>query len=248
MSVSIPLEFIPPNEGDIETLHIFEATDKLGPFSEIEVVTEIGTFPNYIQRYTTEQATALDNWFSIQWGDNKGGVTQMSAPVRGGSRGLVQEITDRVVQRDPSIDKVIALWETEGAVEWYFNADPYGKTKADIDSHKTYRVINGLTYLALARAYIGMAATHSGVEQAQIGVVSFRTQAGVRAQVDIQQLIDLANKELDLNTSLVMQMQDCYLTMQSWRTWYEDWQVEWQRIPWILGIPHWELPGTEVLP
>lgn len=236
MSVSIPLVFMPPEEDNIVRLHVFEGATASGPFVEIDATTQIGTWPNYIDHYTTALASAIDSWFAIQWEDDKGALSVMSPPVKGGVETIVLTIMDRMIQRDTSLDRVIALHEAEGAAEWYFNADPYDKTVADIVAPKTYRVLNGLTYLALARSYILQAAIHDRVDQGTIGVLSFRTQSGVRSGVDVKQLVDLANELLELNISTVLQLCDVYPSQQTWQQLYEDEQVQWAQIPWIKGL------------
>ena len=246
MPVAIPLEFIPPDQEGIVALRILEAADPTGQFAEIERVTNIGVFPDYIDRYTTELANDAADWFSIQWEDAEGALSAQSPPVKGGTRTLVQEVVDRIMQRDSSIPIGLAAQEGEGAVEWYFNDNPYKYTAADIDSTKTYRVLNGLTYLALARSYIVQAAIHDKVEQGTIGVLSFRTQAGVRSGVDVKQLVDLANELLELNISTILQLCEVYRPRDQWDQLYEDWQVEWQQIPWIKGLYVWG--STPTLP
>jgi len=243
MAVPVPLDFIPPQEDNIVKLHIYESSAQGGPFSEIELVTEVGTWPNYIDHYTTANATALDDWFAIQWEDDKGAKSVLSSPVKGGTDYLVREVMDRMLQRDMGIDHVVALAEAQGAVEWYFKDDPTDKLVSDIDSTKRYSVLNGLTYLGLARAYIVAEAIHDKVEQANIGVVSFRTQAGVRSGVDVSKLVELANELLEINISTILQLTDVYDPGLQWSQWYEDWQVAWSQLPWITGIPHWELPA-----
>ena len=92
MAVPVPLDFIPPQEDNIVKLHIYESSAQGGPFSEIELVTEVGTWPNYIDHYTTANATALDDWFAIQWEDDKGAKSVLSSPVKGGTDYLVREV------------------------------------------------------------------------------------------------------------------------------------------------------------
>lgn len=236
MSVAVPLEFIPPDQEGIVALRILEAPAATGPFIQIERVTEVGTFPTYIERWTTVNATDATDWFSIQWEDSKGALSAQSPPVKGGTRTLVQEVVDRMQQRDNALPIGLAAQEAEGAVEWYFNDNPYNYFASDLDPRKTYRVLNGLTYLALARSYILQAAIHDRVDQGTIGVLSFRTQTGVRSGVDVKQLVDLANELLELNISTVLQLCDVYPTQQTWQQLYEDEQVQWAQIPWIKGL------------
>jgi hypothetical protein len=200
MSVSVSLEFVPPDQPEIVALRIFEATSSDGPFAQIERTTEIGTYPAYISRYTTANANSADDWFAIQWEDDKGALSVMSAPVRGGVPNLVQVVTDRVFQRDPALDKAVVLWEAEGVIEQFYGegVDPY---TAEVPG---YRKLNGLVYLTMARCY----AFESAVESESVTIGLVRLQQSGTAQKNIDGLIELANQALGWNTSVVLQMRD----------------------------------------
>ena len=129
---SVFLNFTPPDREDLTKLRIFEATDAAGPWNEIEVVTAIGEYPNYISSYTTNLATSNTNWFSIQWEDAKGAQTDQSNAIQGGTETLVGEIVDRVLVRDNTLDEQVVLAETEALIERYFGCDPYTVDPASV--------------------------------------------------------------------------------------------------------------------
>lgn len=211
MPVSVPFKFVPPEQENLVKLHIFEAVAANGPYNEIEVVTAVGTYPDYIDNYTTNLATSATDWFSLQWEDDKGALGEMSAPVKGGEDTLVGLVVDRARERDRSLDIRILTQEAEAAIEGY-----YGTTVNVYDPAlaigASYRVLNGLTYLTMARSYIvSQALNASGnVESATMGLISFRSGSSPAASIkqDIEGLIALANKDLGISTSYVMLIED----------------------------------------
>lgn len=205
---SVFLQFAPPEREGFVKLHIYEAPDAVSALVEIEEVTAIGTYPDYIDSYSTDLAASATDWFAIRWEDNKGTLTAMSSRMQGGTTTLVGEVVNRVRQRDLGISENIARQEAEAAVEQYFGVDPYSVEISDIPAGQQYRTINGLTYLTMARSYLVKASTTKNVQSATLGLVSFRSESGSTQEVDIQALINLANIELGLNTSIVLQMED----------------------------------------
>lgn len=204
---SVPLDFLPPIEDNVVELRIFESPTSTGTFSEIERVTSVGTYPNYISRYTTALALAVDDWFAIQWVDDKGAVGPMSNPIKGGTTSLVSQIIQRVRERDSSLDENVVAQEAEGVIQWVLgdNVDPY-----DPDLSVSYRQLNGMTYLVMARAYTVQAVTTSGgaIDSATMGLVSFKNSSGSTSKIDVGSLIDLANRELGIATSFVLQLEE----------------------------------------
>src|SRR4051794_40999802 len=100
---SVSLRFVAPDVEDLVSLHILESTSATGPFTEIQTVTSIGTYPAYIDHFTTTLATSALHWFAVQW-ENAGGVrTEVSAAIQGGTESLVWRIVSRARQRDPGI-------------------------------------------------------------------------------------------------------------------------------------------------
>lgn len=200
---SVPLKFNPPADEGLVALIIEEGAAALGPFIVIETVTDVGSYPDYIAEHTTDDATSVVNWFRVRWRDESGAFTPYTNPMQGGTESLVAKIKDRVKQRDPSLVDAIVYQEVEAIVSDYFGVlDPYDPTLT-----ASYKVLNGLTYLALARNYIYQSVMSGDVEEAKLGLVSFKSSSGSRT-VDIAALIALANDNLGLRTSIVLQMED----------------------------------------
>lgn len=203
----VTLDFIPPETDDIAALRIYESASKLGPFVQIDRVTSIGAAPDYITRYTTDQAVSDNNWFTISWENTAGDIGEQSAPWQGGTTSLVQKIIDRVRERDASLDERIVAQEAEGVIQYVLgdDVDPYDPSLA-----VSYRQLNGMTYLVMARAYIVQSVTTAGgnIESATMGLVSFKNASGSSSTIDVGALIDLANRELGIATSFVLQLED----------------------------------------
>jgi hypothetical protein len=154
-------------------------------------------------------ATLATDWFAIQWADDQAAwLTPLSPPVKSGEESFVQTIVDRVLQRDRTLDADIVRQEAEAAIEHTFNQNPYGVSLADIPEGKQYQTINGLVYLAMARSYIAASGSTSNVQSATLGIVSFRSESGTQRTVDVEALLALANQELGISTSVVLQMED----------------------------------------
>lgn len=208
MPVSVHLSFVPPEREGFTKLHIFEAPNATDPLAAIEEVTVIGVYPDYISEYTTNMATAIDDWFSIQWEDDKGAKTPITARIKGGTETLVGQVVRRVMERDRSLPEVVVVQEVEGAIEYVFNKDPYTVDAAtDIIAGRKYRMLTGLVYLAMARTYLSESAQTQDVQQATIGLISFKTATGSSRTVDVGKLIDLANGLLGISTSIVLQIE-----------------------------------------
>ena len=205
---SVPLKFNPPEEEGLVALLIEEGPSDVGPFVQIEEVLNVGTYPDYIAEYTTDDAVSAVNWFRIRWRDDKGAHTPYTSPMQGGTTTLVAKVKDRVKQRDPSLVDAVVYQEVEAIVAEYFGVeDPYDPTLT-----ASYKVLNGLTYLALARSYIFRLIQAGDLESAQLGLVKFTNSKG-QGTVDIDALIDLANVNLGINTSRILQMEDIVRTV-----------------------------------
>jgi hypothetical protein len=204
---SVFLSFVPPDIEGLASLHIEEAPAAVGVWAEIETVAAIGAYPNYITDHTTNAALAVDDWFRIRWGFPDNTFTAYSAPWKGGTTTLVAEIVRRVRERDPSLNVEIVAQEAEAVIQRVFgdNVDPY-----DVTLTATYRQINGLTYLVMARSYVFAAAGIKDVQSATLGLVSFRTESGQQRNVDVQALLDLANIDLGFATSRVLELEDIF--------------------------------------
>ena len=203
MPVSVPLKFNVPEDEDIVALLIEEGISQVGPFVEIEEILAVGTYPDYISEHTTTNANSKTDWFRIRWRDSGGAFTSYSIPMVGGTSLLIAKIKDRVKQRDPSLVDAIVYQEAEAIISEYFGVeDPYDESLT-----ASYKVINGLVYLVLARCYIFQSVLSGDVEEAKLGLVSFKSSSGSRT-VDIAALISLANDNLGLRTSTILQMED----------------------------------------
>lgn len=202
---SVFLSLVPPERAGYTKLHIWEAVDNAPTTAPnmIETVTDIGSFPDYISGYSTNEAASVSNWFSIQWEDDKGVLSLMSARVKGNSRTLVSDVTNRVLERDHSLDKNVVVQEVEGAIQYYLGeqTDPYDPTLS-----LSYTKLNGLTYLTMARVKIIEIAAREGDDNVTIGLVSMRSPSNVSTKTDVQSLLNLANNALGINTSVVLQL------------------------------------------
>lgn len=204
---AVHLEFIPPYEEGMETLHIEEAPDSTGPFTEVQTFPA-GTYPEYISHVDVTNATNVLDWFRIRWEDTNGNFTPPSAPIKGGTTTLVAQVMDRVILRDPSVNPVIAGQEAEATISEYFGVDdPYSVDPAEGNP----RVLSGLTLLALARSYVLRLTQSSTTGQKwTAGLVSMDAGSSQATQswVAVDRMIDLANKELGRGYSRVMLMKE----------------------------------------
>lgn len=205
-----------PDEPTVASCHVYESANPTGPFVEI---ANIPVAPGQVLESVDVDATLATDWFAVQWADAQAAwLTPLSPPVKSGEQSFVQIVVDRVMQRDRSLDPDIVRQEVEAAIERYFGKNPYGVSLADIPDGKQYQIINGLTYLGMARSYLAASASESNVQSATLGMVSFRSESGTQRNVDVQALLDAANLELGISTSLVLQMEDI-ITANYW------WQV-----------------------
>jgi len=226
---SVPLDFTPPIEPDITELHIEEASSKDGPFNEIETVTAVGAYPDYISRYTTSLATALNDWFRIRWKDSKGAYTPYSEPLQGGTTTLVQQIVNRVMLRDPMADENVALQEAEAVISDVFRVDdPYTIDPATV----TPKQKSGITFLTLARTYLSSIVTSIAAgtsDSYTAGLVSQSAGTASQSEIskglsNIEQLIEWANRDLGLSFSVVMLLEEIEVAGSTWTI--NEWTIE----------------------
>lgn len=232
----ISLEFSPPTDPNIVALRIYEAPTQLGTFVQIERTEDIGTYPEYISYYSSDDATSQTDWFAIAWEDAIGNVSPMSPPIMGGTNTLVGKIVDRVLQRDTSLNRAVVIQEAEAAVESFFGKDPYSVSEADdIPAGFQYRTVNGLVYMTLARSILADLVQGTSVQSATMGLVSFKSESGSQRKVDIQELVDLANKELGLGTSIVLDMERICKVYGGarWSSIYNFIDQEFRYVPWV---------------
>jgi len=208
MAVSVALEFIPPDEPDLLALHVYESPAPDGNFIEIDVTQAIGSFPNWITRYTTDNATVVTDWFAIAWENQANALGDLSAPMQGGTTSLVSEIVNRVMLRDPTLNPIIVGQEAETAISEYYNVtDPYSIDLATV----TPRQMSGLTYYTMARCYIIRVSTMASTGAANkwtTGLVSMDSSVTAKSATapwdNIENLMKLANIELGRNYSVIL--------------------------------------------
>lgn len=202
---AVHLEFLPPASDDIVTLHVEEAPAIDGVYNEVQSFSA-GTYPNYITEADVTAATNPLDWFRIRWEDANGGFTDYSSPIQGGTTTLVAQIMDRVILRDPNVNKLVAGQEAEASVSEYFGVDdPYSVDPAE----GTPKVLSGLTLLTLARAYTLRLITGGTVSKWAAGLVSMDQGSTATQSWDaIDRMIALANKELGRNWSRVLLMEE----------------------------------------
>lgn len=231
---SIALEFIAPDMPDLAELQIYESANQSGPYTLIETVTSIGSFGNYIENYTSTFATSLDNWFMIQWQDSKGAQSKQSTPIKGKTQLLIGRIVDRVLQRNVALSPQVVAQEAEAAIEVFFGADPYTVDDDNLATGRKYQIINGLTYMVLARTMLVRLIQTGSLQSATLGLVSFKNISG-QQKLDIQELVDLANKELGIDQSVVIDMERICKVYggKSWANHFNFLDQEFQIMHWV---------------
>lgn len=199
---SVILDLVP--QKGYTKLHIYEAPSKAAaPGSQIEVVTIDPDNP--LTRYTTSVATSVSDWFSIQWEDDKGGLSPMSEPVQGGTSSIVSQIVDRVLLRDSTIDELIATQAAEFVIESIMGTtNPY-----DPALTPTFRQLEGMTLLALAHSKLSSVVSGSSASYTA-GLVSQKndSSSGGNLSTLLDYLLKEANKILGLNFTVVMLLED----------------------------------------
>lgn len=206
MPVPLTLDFQPPAEPDIIALRVYEAASPNGVFSQIDRTTAVGSYPNYITRYVTPSANVRTDYFAIAWENSAGEVSEMSAPVQGGTTTLVSQIMNRMMLRDPSLNEIIATQEAEAAISDYYGVvDPFTVDPSTVSP----KILSGLTNLALARSYMTTLVTSSQANKWAAGIVSMDTSSSAGKSVDLaKQLLELANNDLGRSFSYVMLMEE----------------------------------------
>lgn len=200
--VAVSLDFIPPQEEGIVALKIFEGPRPDGPLDLIEIVSDVGAYPSYITRYTTENAISRSDWFAISWEDAKGGEYERSEPVQGGTISLVAILKDRIQVRDPLIPERVAVQECQTVIEQILrDPDPN-------PANVTSKQLTGMTYLAMALCYIGLSRSTGNVQKFTAGLVSLQTGAAASTDKQIDYLIKQAQKLLGISGGRVGQIID----------------------------------------
>jgi len=205
---TVRLTFLPPLEENIVTLHIYEAASSAGPFNEIESTNNVGTYPNYIDVWETTLAASASDWFAIVWEDSTGWISDLSVPVQGGTIALLSEIVERVKLRNSAYDENVVAQEAEAVIQSILQT-----TTPDtvLISDVLPKQIAGMTLLTMARVAlysILVSGTSTSVDWSA-GLVSMKQSSGVNQQIKlVESIIEQANKELGLNYSVVMLLED----------------------------------------
>lgn len=206
--MDVTIRFTAPSDPDTAALRIYESAAQLGPFVQIDRTAAIGAYPNFIDHYTTTQATDKNDWFAIAWEDSSGAVGDMSTPLKGGTLSLIATLIDRVLQRDKSLSGDVVRQEAEATVETLFAIDPYTADLTTlVASGKQYRTLNGLTYMVLARALMARMIQNIESESATLGLVSFKASSGKTGLADIDALIEMAERDLGIGGTVVIDME-----------------------------------------
>src|SRR4029077_15361267 len=139
---SVRLDFVPATTPGMISLRVEESMLKEGPFTEIDKVMAIGAYPNYISYYVTLSATDANYWFRIRWEGEGGIFAPYSQPLQGGTKTLVQEIVDRVILRNPTLNEAIVTQEAQAVVSQYMATDDPNSVLVD---EANYIEIRGMT-------------------------------------------------------------------------------------------------------
>ena len=167
--------------------------------------------------------------------DDKGAETELTQAIQGGVKTLVSEITERCLQRMPRLSLQVVTQEAEGSIQVYLGetTDPYDPTLLDQTS---YRERNGLTYMTIARTLMGEMLMSSAVQQAQMGLISFKSANTTQMLKNVQELMRMAESDLGISGSRVLDMERIVIAYggQDWRVLrhylYND--QEFAFIPW----------------
>lgn len=197
---AVELQFLPPSDDNVITLHVEEAPAPGGTYGEIQTFPA-GTYPDYITRADVTNATNAADWFRIRWEDAVGNFTPYSAPIQGGTTTVVAQVMDRVLLRDPGVNPLIVGQESEASVAEYFGTpDPYSVDP----SLATPKILSGLTLMTLARVYINRLVVATQAKKWSAGLVSMDVSNSAQSWDAVNKMIELANRELDRNYSVVL--------------------------------------------
>lgn len=194
---TVRLDLVSPANPNVVALRVYESSEAAGPYSQVDRTVEVGSYPAYISSYSTTLAMSTTDWFYVGWEDDAGNIVSTSQPVKVGAPSLVEQVVERVLQRDAALDRYVVTQEAEVAVEDVFP----GQNPYDVAAAATYKQLGGLVYLTMARCYVFGDASDDTVS---LGLV--RMQQSAHAQADVQKLLDLASASLGLNQSRILQM------------------------------------------
>lgn len=202
---NIPLKFVPPAEDNIVALRIYESAQPDQNFIQIERVTTIGTFPNYIDEYTSTFGASLNDYFAIQWEDSDGNVSPLSASIKGGTRTLIGEIVERVKRRDEFkvFDEVVIAQEAEAIVNYVYKVDPYSILLDSVPYYKLSALVD-LTMVSILSTNL-MSHVSSSSTDYTAGMISERqnTSAATTAFNNLALIEKRALRRLGIGGSII---------------------------------------------
>jgi hypothetical protein len=223
---TVTLRFTPPTDEGITKLHVYESVAIDGTYYEVASTTSVGTYPTYIDTYVVTTATSPVGWFAIEWENSVGERSDLSASIQGGTETLVNEVAQGILLRDPSLSETIVYQEAAFVVaEVMGTNDPWSLTTEDA----TVRQLQGMIYLALARSIIvtTVVSSSSATSSYTAGLISEKQDSKTNQSIfdNVAKLIEMANLNLGLNTSVVMQMEDIRMGISTSR-----WQIDQSRL------------------
>jgi hypothetical protein len=200
---SVRLDFIPPQEQGVVKLEIWESPDKDGTYSKIEDVTEVGSYPDYITYFTTDNATAGNYWFRIRWQDSGGAYSDFSEPVQGGQTSLVKVLVDRTLLRNPMLDERVVAQTAEFIIQIVMGTDnPY-----DPELKPTPAQLEGMTLFCVGYSMMSSTASISSDESYTAGLISQKSGTTTKTGAQPWEVfLDQAGILLGFSKSFVMQM------------------------------------------
>jgi len=229
---SVYLRFIPPpNTHDLDKLHVWESPAADATFQKVQTFEEVGAYPDWIDFVEVTNAVNALDFFAIQWESSAGVLSELSSPVQGTKETLVGEIVDRVLIRSPLLDDNVVQQETEAVIEMVLpGIDPYTVDRSMV----TYRQKSGITFLVLARSLLTTVLVSSGNTQSYTaGLVSQTLGSSSQQQQslkNIEQMIEWANRDLGLNTSLILEMRRCVIGCHGDYHWPQVWDITFEAL------------------
>jgi hypothetical protein len=200
---TVILDFLPPEDTDIVTLHVGESPDSDGVFTELATHPS-GSYPDYISKVTVTDAVSVDDWFRIAWENDSGGMTQWSDPVQGNTTTYLSKLIDRVLLRAPNLNENVVAQEAEAIIEEVLHVDPYASDSLTVK----YKIWNGMTLMTIARAQLTeLAAQTSSSASWTAGLVSLKSDSASALTIQgVRDLIDEASRLLGYSSGRIAQM------------------------------------------
>jgi hypothetical protein len=202
---SARLDFVPPPEPDIVALRIYEAATQDGVYAQIERTTAVGTAPDWISYYTTDDAASATGWFRIAWETTGGVVGPFSPPVQGGTSSLISKVVARVMQRNVNLDEALVYQSAQYVIATFLNTENPDDPALTV----TIKELEGLTLLTLARASMQTVMQGGQSESFTAGLVSMKSETKVGDLRDlIKYLTDEAALLLGITNVYIMLLED----------------------------------------